>query len=115
MVDAIDADTTTAVLFDILRSLNLSIAKVRGQCYDGAATMSGKNAGVVTKVLKEEHKALYTHILASPLHICFRPPCAYSHFLHSFLLLSVPSFRQIIITYLTCHIATLNYRYFINI
>ncbi len=90
MVDAIDADTTTAVIFDILRSLNLSIAKVRGQCYDGAATMSGKNAGVVTKVLKEEHKALYTHILASPLCICFRPPCAYSHFLHSFLLLCLP-------------------------
>ncbi len=61
MVDAIDADTITAVIFDILRRLNLSIAKVRGQCYDGAATMSGKNAGVVAKVLKDEPKALYTH------------------------------------------------------
>ncbi len=44
MVDAIDADTITAVIFDILRRLNLCIAKVRGKCYDGAATMSGKNA-----------------------------------------------------------------------
>ncbi len=61
MMDAIDADTITAVIFDILRRLNLSIAKVRGQCYDGATTMSGKNAGVVAKVLKEEPKALYTH------------------------------------------------------
>ncbi len=61
MVDAIDADTITAVIFDILRRLNLSIAKVRGQCYDGASTMSGKNAGVVATVLKEEPKALYTH------------------------------------------------------
>ncbi len=31
IVDAIDADTITAVIFDILRRLNLSIAKVRGQ------------------------------------------------------------------------------------
>ncbi len=61
MVNAVDADTITAVIFDILRCLNLSIAKVRGQCYDGAATMSGKNAGVVATVLKEEPKALYTH------------------------------------------------------
>ncbi len=61
MVDVFDADTITAVIFDILRRLNLSIAKVRGQCYDGAAIMSGKNAGVVAIVLKEEPKVLYTH------------------------------------------------------
>ncbi len=61
IVDAINADTITAVIFNILRHLNLSIAKIRWQCYDGAATMSGKNAGVVAKVLKEEPKVLCTH------------------------------------------------------
>jgi len=61
MEDAINADTITAVIFYILRHLNISTATVRGNCYDGDVTMSGKNAGVVTKVLKEEPKALYTH------------------------------------------------------
>ncbi len=69
MVDAIDADTITAGIFDILRCLNLSIAKVRGQCYDGAATMSGKNAGIVAKVLKEEPS--FVHTLLWP----FTQPC----------------------------------------
>ena len=62
MVDAIDADTIFAVIMDVLRRLNLSVSKnIRGQCYDGAATMSGKQSGVATKMLKEEPKAIYTH------------------------------------------------------
>lgn len=61
MVDAIDADTITAVIYDVLCRLNLSITKVRGQCYDGAATMAGNKSGVAVKVQKDEPRAIYTH------------------------------------------------------
>lgn len=69
MVDSIDADTIFAVIIDVLRRLNLSITKIRGQCYDGAATMSGKRSGVATKVLQEEPKAIYTHCYGHSLNL----------------------------------------------
>ncbi len=36
-------------LKSIIGLFMVDAAKVRGQCYDGAATMSGKNAGIVAK------------------------------------------------------------------
>lgn len=61
MVDVINADTITAVIYDVLCRLNLSIRKIRGQCYDGAATMAGKKSGVAVKLQKDEPRAIYTH------------------------------------------------------
>ena len=45
-VPAIDADTLTTVIKDSLLRLNLSLNKIRGQCYDGASSMSGAKKGV---------------------------------------------------------------------
>ena len=46
MVPSIDADTLVIVIKDCLVRMNLSLTKYRGQCYDGASTMSGANKGV---------------------------------------------------------------------
>ena len=40
-VESTGAEVIYGVITDVLLRLNLSISKVRGQCYDGAATMSG--------------------------------------------------------------------------
>ena len=46
---------------DVLLRLNLSITKARGQCYDGAAAMSGCRSGVAKRIMDVEPKAIYTH------------------------------------------------------
>ncbi len=50
-----------SLIKDILQRFNLSPSKIRGQCYDGTATMAGFKSGVATRLLQEEPKALYTH------------------------------------------------------
>jgi hypothetical protein len=44
--------------------------KLRGQGYDGAATMSGNFCGVHAIVKKSYPKALYTHYVAHSLNLC---------------------------------------------
>ena len=41
-VDKTDADTITRTIFDALLRLSLPLDDLKGQCYDGASTMSGK-------------------------------------------------------------------------
>ena len=69
MVDSIDADTLVKVIKYVLQCLNLSLNKMRGQCYDGAATMSGAKSGVATRLLAEEPRALYTHCYGHSLNL----------------------------------------------
>ena len=45
-VDSIQALMLKKVIKDILKRLNLSVHKIRGQCYDGAATMAGCRNGL---------------------------------------------------------------------
>ena len=40
-VDKTAAGTLAAVIRDIFLRMNISLHKLRGQCYDGAATMAG--------------------------------------------------------------------------
>ena len=60
-VDSTDASTLYQVIKDVLLRLNLSITKARGQCYDGAAAMSGCRSGVAKRIMDVEPKAIYTH------------------------------------------------------
>ena len=68
-VEKIDANTIFLVIKDVLQRLNLAVCKIRGQCYDGAATMSGHRSGVATKLLDEEPKAIYTHCYGHSLNL----------------------------------------------
>ena len=50
--------------------MNVNFKKLRGQCYDGAASMSGGiGSCVVTHILQEEPRALYTHSYGHSLNI----------------------------------------------
>lgn len=55
------SDTLVQIIRDILIRFQLNIADLRGQCYDGAANMSGKIRGVQAQILQEESRALYVH------------------------------------------------------
>ncbi|XP_071810718.1 zinc finger MYM-type protein 1-like [Apostichopus japonicus] len=54
------ADQLLLIIKDALLRMNLSLSKVRGQCYDGAAAMSGVHSGVATKLMIEELTATAT-------------------------------------------------------
>jgi hypothetical protein len=57
-------ETTTSAnivstIKDALLRMDLSISNCRGQCYDGASSMSGSRSGVATQLAILEPKALY--------------------------------------------------------
>lgn len=59
--DKMDGESLSNLLKHTLLTLGLKIENIRGQCYDGAASMRGSYAGV-TKRIKDENKlALYVH------------------------------------------------------
>lgn len=60
-VPSVDAETLATVAKDALVRLNLSISKLRGQCYDGASAMAGTKSGVAKRILDDEPRAIYTH------------------------------------------------------
>ena len=68
-VPSISADTLTGVIKDSLCRLNLTLRKVRGQCYDGASNMSGVRTGVAKQLLDEEKRAVFTHCYGHALNL----------------------------------------------
>ncbi len=68
-LDKTDAETIYLVIKDMLQALNLDIHKVRGQCYDGASSMSGSKKGVAKRIKEEEPRALYLHCFGHALNL----------------------------------------------
>ena len=54
-VESTEAEKIYGVITDVLLRLNLAISKLRGQCYDGASSMSGQVSGVAKQVTDLEH------------------------------------------------------------
>ena len=63
------AETIYAAITDVLLRLNLALSRVRGQCYDGAATMSGAKSGVATRLRAAEPRAIFTHCYGHSLNL----------------------------------------------
>ena len=68
-VDNITADTLVAAIKDVLICLNLSLQRCRGQCYDGASTMTGARNGVAKQITDEELQAIYLHCYGHALNL----------------------------------------------
>jgi Domain of unknown function (DUF4371) len=66
-MDKCDAGSISAAILDVLMRCNLSIHNVRGQAYDGASTMSGRNTGVGKRLLEVESRAVTVHCQAHSL------------------------------------------------
>ena len=54
---------------DTLIRMNFNLNRCRGQCYDGAAAMTGAHKSVVTQISSEESRALFTHCYAHALNL----------------------------------------------
>lgn len=68
-VPSIKTDILVSVIKDSLLRLNLSLNKVRGQCYDGASNMAGIRNGVAKKIRDEEVRAVFTHCYGHSLNL----------------------------------------------
>ena len=67
-VPSIEASSLVFVVKDSLLCLNLTLANVRGQFYDGASNMSGLRNEVTKQIQDEESRAIYNvHTLLWPL------------------------------------------------
>ena len=63
----IKAVTITNAINDALIRMQLSLNDCRGQCYDGASNMLGKNSGTAQQILALQPKAFVTHCHAHSL------------------------------------------------
>ena len=68
-IENTSSDMLVCVIIDVLLRLGLEIEDCRGQCYDGAAFMSGVRNGVATQIKRENSKALYTHCYGHALNL----------------------------------------------
>jgi hypothetical protein len=57
------------VLLDVLKRLDLPLARLRSQCYDGASNMSGGFHGLQSRVKKLQPLAVYIHCYAHSLNL----------------------------------------------
>ena len=64
-----EASMLLRVIHDTMTRLNISITKLRGQCYDGASSMAGSRKGVAVKLMEEEPRALFTHCYGHSLNL----------------------------------------------
>ncbi len=55
--------------------MNFRIEDARGQCYDGAATMSGTKTGVATQFKSLNGKMLFTHCYGHALNLAIKDAC----------------------------------------
>ncbi|XP_060845501.1 zinc finger MYM-type protein 1-like [Rhopalosiphum padi] len=68
--DRTDGESLTNLIKVVLNSYNLRITDLRGQCYDGAASMRGSYNGVQAKIRIENPLAFYVHCHAHILNLC---------------------------------------------
>ena len=80
-IDSIKSETIFEMEKDVLSRIGLPISKMRGQCYDGAANMSGEISGVVKRVQDLESKAIYIHCYGHLVNLASGDTIKNSHFL----------------------------------
>ena len=68
-INDIESITLIKVIKDVLLRLNLSLANIRGQCYDGASVMTG-HKNVVAKCIQDiKPRAVLTHCYGHSLNL----------------------------------------------
>ena len=66
------AETLFTVIQDVCLRLNLEMEKLRGQCFDGAANMSGKISGVQQRLCNKYPKSMFVHCSNHALDLCLQ-------------------------------------------
>ena len=76
-IEITNADRLTIIsIKDVLIHSSLSLSRCCGQCYDGAANISGKRSGVATQIQMEEPRAIiYLHCMGHSLNLAVQDTC----------------------------------------
>ena len=69
LTDSITSEALVGVTKDTLLRMNLKIEHCRGQCYDGASSMSGAKKEVAKVLRDEEPRAIFTHCYGHALNL----------------------------------------------
>ena len=75
-LDRVRATDIAKAIVDTIEELGLSLNELRGQGYDGAATMSGKKSGVQKQIRDIQPKAVYTHCAGHSLNLAIVTSCS---------------------------------------
>lgn len=67
--NSMTAETLFQIVNDVLARYDLDIHNLRGQCYDGAANVSGRITGLQARIKKVEPRAVYVHCNAHTLNL----------------------------------------------
>lgn len=65
-----DGESLVDLIKEVLKLNGLKLEDIRGQCYDGAASMRGAYNGVQARIRKENSLAVYLHCYAHILNLC---------------------------------------------
>lgn len=65
-----DGESLTTLIKEVISSNGLSINNIRGQCYDGAASMRGSYSGVHARIRADNKLAVCVHCYAHILNLC---------------------------------------------
>lgn len=74
-VERITGKALAEAILQHLSAWGLSVADLRGQCYDGASNMSGARSGCKAIIQKEAPKAVYIHCAAHRLNLAIVSAC----------------------------------------
>lgn len=66
-IQSTEAKTILTAIKDVMLRPDRSVTKLRGQFYNGAASLAGKCKGVSKQIQREEPRALYLHFYIHPL------------------------------------------------
>lgn len=64
-----DAQTLFNLVINVLSQFDIDISKCHGQCYDGAANVSGHISGLQKRIIDVEPRAIFVHCTAHILNI----------------------------------------------
>ena len=70
-----NAATISEAILKFLGECNLDLSNLRGQGYDRASVIAGKVAGVSTRILEKQDRALYFHCRAHSLNLVIAASC----------------------------------------
>lgn len=70
-----DSESLTSAILNFLEQSNIQNIPIVAQSYDGAAVMSGKRAGVQTKLKEYYPSAIYVHCMAHRINLVVIDMC----------------------------------------
>ena len=67
--DSITAAALVVIIEGTILRMNIKLEHCRGQCYDGASTMSGAKKGVAKTIADKESRAIFIHCYGHALNL----------------------------------------------